>query len=246
MSSVNDKFDTIGLRQAEMPVSFLKLRKFSLLVETVVFTGFVILAISLFQQSDFRFSWLITPCILVAGAVVPTAFVRKEKLSSLGFVVGDINRSLFFTFLVCVVSFLAVWIGLWLLGLCGVKLGLQPVFSEVPDSAQVIRWMVYQFLYVGMAEEVFFRGYVQGNILRITKRIGFNRPLLGDWFCIIVSAAIFAVAHIVVGGQLISILTFFPGIILGWLFLKTGSLIAPVLFHALANIYYLCLVGVFC
>jgi membrane protease YdiL (CAAX protease family) len=33
-------------------------------------------------------------------------------------------------------------------------------------------------------------------------------------------------------------LTFLPGLILAWLFLRTGSLLAPIVFHGLANVSY--------
>jgi membrane protease YdiL (CAAX protease family) len=34
------------------------------------------------------------------------------------------------------------------------------------------------------------------------------------------------------------IITFLPGLIFGWLLVKTKSLLAPVLFHGLANAVY--------
>ncbi len=52
---------------------------------------------------------------------------------------------------------------------------------------------------------------------------------------IIISAVIFAMFHSVLLGDVILIVAFFPGLILGWLFVKTGSLLAPIFFHGLAN-----------
>jgi len=37
---------------------------------------------------------------------------------------------------------------------------------------------------------------------------------------------------------MVSAVTFLPGLILGWLFIRTGSLLAPILFHGLANTFY--------
>ncbi|MCH7558803.1 MAG: CPBP family intramembrane metalloprotease [Planctomycetes bacterium] len=53
------------------------------------------------------------------------------------------------------------------------------------------------------------------------------------------SAACFAVAHIIVWGQIISVFTFLPDLICGWLFIRTRSLLEPILFHGLANACYL-------
>ena len=35
-----------------------------------------------------------------------------------------------------------------------------------------------------------------------------------------------------------AIATFFPGLLLGWMYLRTRSLLAPIIFHALANTAY--------
>jgi membrane protease YdiL (CAAX protease family) len=99
-------------------------------------------------------------------------------------------------------------------------------------------------MYVAAAEEVFFRGYVLSNILRLTRsiqKIGGLKPTL---LSIIISAAIFAAAHTLVQGELYSVLTFLPGLVLGWLFVRTRSLAAPILFHGLANVAYLCAAAV--
>jgi len=61
---------------------------------------------------------------------------------------------------------------------------------------------------------------------------------------VILSALVFAAAHIVILSSLSGVFTFFPGLIFGWLFLRTRSLLAPVLFHGLANVCY-CLFFIF-
>ena len=53
-----------------------------------------------------------------------------------------------------------------------------------------------------------------------------------------VSAALFALAHVVVQGKPAAILIFLPGVVLGWLYMKTGTLLAPILFHGLANVFW--------
>jgi len=94
-------------------------------------------------------------------------------------------------------------------------------------------------MYVAVAEEVFFRGYLQSNILKLASAIVGGQHRLQKWISIAISAACFAVAHIIVQGQVISVLTFLPGVVLGWLFSKTKTLLAPILFHGLANCCYL-------
>jgi membrane protease YdiL (CAAX protease family) len=97
-------------------------------------------------------------------------------------------------------------------------------------------------MYVAVAEEVFFRGYVQSNVLRLLNKTKSEQLEQPQWTSVVISAACFATAHIIIQGQMISALIFLPGLILGWLFIRTKSLLAPILFHGLANVYY-CLVA---
>jgi len=92
---------------------------------------------------------------------------------------------------------------------------------------------------------VFFRGYVQSNVLRLACPAIVRRPRLKEWASIGISAVCFAVAHVVIQGQIVSFLTFLPGLVLGWLFIRTKSLLAPILFHGLANVCYVVMVGLF-
>jgi len=124
-----------------------------------------------------------------------------------------------------------------------------PLRVVLPENRQWLSWVVYQFLYVAAAEEVFFRGYLQSNILRLTDTMKWRsrgwpaRCGLQNWVSIVLSAACFAGAHIIVKGQAASALTFLPGLILGWLFIRTRTLLAPILFHGMANICY-CIMAV--
>jgi len=115
-----------------------------------------------------------------------------------------------------------------------------PLRAAIPPAQGWFCWLFYQFMYVGVAEEVFFRGYVQNNILRSTSSIVQERRRPLQWIIIIISAACFAAAHTIVQGEIMAVLTFLPGLVLGWLFVRTRSLLAPILFHGLANVYYFC------
>jgi len=135
----------------------------------------------------------------------------------------------------------ALFAGLWLLKSFGLGLPLQPV---PPKEQDWISWLFYQFMYVAVAEEVFFRGYMQNNILRLTNP-GKDGQRRWKWLSIALSAACFAVAHIIIQGRIILVLTFLPGLVLGWLFIRTRSLLAPILFHGLANTCYCLMALVF-
>jgi len=107
-----------------------------------------------------------------------------------------------------------------------------PLLPVLPENQHWLCWVCYQFLYVAVAEEVFFRGYLLSNILRLTSAIK-CRLRLRNWVSIVLSAACFAAAHIIIQGQIIAVLTFLPGLVLAYLFVRTKSLLAPILFHGL-------------
>lgn len=132
--------------------------------------------------------------------------------------------------------------GLWVLDSFDVGL---PVPPELPRGLGWLGWLFYQFTYVALSEEVFFRGYVLSNVLRLADPLVRGRRQASEWASIASSALCFAVAHLVVQGQAVFLMTFWPGLVLGWLFIRTKSLLAPILFHGLANVYYALMGGVF-
>jgi membrane protease YdiL (CAAX protease family) len=212
----------------------------SLLIETVAVMVAAILAIKVLAASAISTAgWLIAPSMLIIAALAPTA-IRKNQFPVIGFSGKQIRLTVLVLCRVCVVIFPTMLMGLWLLKFCGFGLPLQPVLSQNHKWAC---WIFYQFMYVAVAEEVFFRGYLQSNILTLTGAIEHQQCRLRKWISIVLSAACFAVAHIIVQGQIISVLTFLPGLVLGWLFVRTRSLLAPILFHGLANTCY-CLIAV--
>lgn len=88
-------------------------------------------------------------------------------------------------------------------------------------------------LAIAVPEEFFFRGYLQ-------------RTLGVGWGAVIAASALFAMAHLLVicvfsgGGHCAqNALTFFPSLVMGYLYLRTGNIWSSVFFHFAANITYL-------
>jgi len=220
----------------------LKQLNISLLVETVLVSFTVILAIRVLTVGFLAgIAWLAVPAVLVSAAIVRTV-IKRGNFSEIGLNIRQIRYSFVLLGWTCVVVFPAMFFSLCLLNSYGLELPLRPV---LPEGQSWFCWLFYQFMYVAVAEEVFFRGYVQGNILRLTNTVRGDESGLTQWISIVISAAVFAVAHIIVQAQTISVLTFLPGLIIGWLFIRTRSLLAPILFHGLANIYYFSITAMF-
>lgn len=86
---------------------------------------------------------------------------------------------------------------------------------------------------IAFPEEFFFRGYLQ-------------RTFGGGWGAIIAASVLFAMAHLLVicvftGGGACgqNALTFFPSLLMGYLYMRTGTIWSSVFFHFAANIVYL-------
>lgn len=94
---------------------------------------------------------------------------------------------------------------------------------------------LFQLLLVALPEEFFFRGYCQSTLNLIFKR---SWSFLGTHFgpSLFITAAVFALAHSLVFYQWWHFSIFFPALVFGFLRERTGSITAPVFFHATANI----------
>lgn len=94
---------------------------------------------------------------------------------------------------------------------------------------------LFQLLLIALPEEFYFRGYFQSAMNLIFERrwrvLGTN--LGWGW---IITAAVFAFAHTIVVYQWWHFSIFFPALIFGYLRERTGSITAPILFHAASNI----------
>ena len=210
-------------------------RPLRLALETILVTIAALAAVkALNVQRALNVRWILIPGILVAAALIPTWIARRE-FPRLGLHARDAGRALGTVCLVSVVVLPFVFFGLWLLTRLGLPIPLRPAMVEQSDWGS---WLCYQFLYVAVAEEVFFRGYVQANAMRLLAGRPWRSHAAQQAIVLFISAACFASAHVVVQGRMISLLTFLPGLLLAWLFLRTRSLLAPIVFHGLANVAY--------
>ncbi|MGH7803834.1 MAG: CPBP family glutamic-type intramembrane protease [Candidatus Binatia bacterium] len=95
---------------------------------------------------------------------------------------------------------------------------------------------LHQLLVVAIPEEIFFRGYLQSNLDRAIPaprwRV-FGAPVGPGFF---LQAAIFAACHLVTGDWLRVRVGAF-GLLAGWLRARSGSLLSPILYHAVANLW---------
>ncbi|HIJ60686.1 MAG TPA: CPBP family intramembrane metalloprotease [Nitrospirae bacterium] len=89
-----------------------------------------------------------------------------------------------------------------------------------------IEFVFITFIFIAIPEEAFFRGFILENIGTSIKEI-------------LICSLLFSIAHshrFIILGDYFSFLTFFPSIIMGFLYVKTRNILPSVIFHALSNI----------
>jgi len=77
------------------------------------------------------------------------------------------------------------------------------------------------------AEEVFFRGFGFSSFERMNVHL--SNVLI---------SILFTIPHVIINPSILSVLVFFPSIIFGYLFLYTRSILAPLIFHWLSNVFF--------
>jgi hypothetical protein len=111
-------------------------------------------------------------------------------------------------------------------------------------------WLMTQVVFIALPEEFFYRGYLQTRIGQAIERRRAERGREGGmrrWFGVseanLWASLIFGLGHlfIPVGGAILAnrIGVIFPAIAFGWLRDKTGTITAPVVYHAACNMMVL-------
>lgn len=102
-------------------------------------------------------------------------------------------------------------------------------WDDLPHSRSIgyILKMLGSGLAAAVIEETFFRGWVQTMF----------RKRFGPIFSITATNLIFAPIHLIVAPYVISLATFFPGLIMGALREKYGNIFPSIVFHFLGNVW---------
>jgi membrane protease YdiL (CAAX protease family) len=108
-------------------------------------------------------------------------------------------------------------------------------FVFLPHS-QFASYLLTQIVVVGLPEEMFFRGYLQGRLEDLwPPRV----RLLGADIspaALLLQAALFAVLHFVVEVHVARLAVFFPALLFGWIRSLRGGIGAAVFVHAFCNL----------
>ena len=207
----------------------LNYKKNDAIIAFLVFACYVIVMVAsglanLFFGLSMMGSWL---NLVVIVALLLLVLLRKERLSSIG--IGGENLVK------------ALCLGL----LCGaisiVVQGIVPLINGCAFAPlnQIMNRFIYQLVFIALAEEIVFRGYIQTRLYGMIK---------GEIPAIMTGALLFSVMHLpymfILNGvaELLTLQTlillafwFAMHIILNFVYRRTGSIFGVVLFHALYN-----------
>ena len=188
--------------------------------ETLALTG---IALAISTWLDTGLPWLVLPLGVLA--------VRAEKPEAYGLDLRFRPPGLGFhlTFGVFLLAAYAAMHAAFAIG--GQHRSFAPHFSARP-----LLELVPEILAVAVPEEVFFRGYLQA---RWDLALGTPWSLFGASVGpgLLVQAAVFAACHLV-GGDWTRLRVFFFALIAGWLRSRSGSVLAPVAYHGVTNVWY--------
>jgi membrane protease YdiL (CAAX protease family) len=90
------------------------------------------------------------------------------------------------------------------------------------------RGIIFQLLLVALPEEFFFRGFLQDSIGR-------------NFRAVLLVSLLFSIAHLpraIFFDDWITLLSFFPSLVMGWLYMKTNNILPGTTFHLLSNLVY--------
>lgn len=101
----------------------------------------------------------------------------------------------------------------------------------------VLMIIVYNIAIVAFFEELFFRGYLFDRFEEASRQV-FTGDRITFWVPVTATAFLFGAAHVALDLDPARISVFFPALLFGWLRARTGSLVAPILSHATANVVF--------
>ena len=112
------------------------------------------------------------------------------------------------------------------LALAGVGVLIWSNFFSVgiPISTHAVIKMIF---FSPIAEEIIFRVGIQNYLMRIQNK----------WMSIVLTAVLFALAHMVVKENIQSLLVFFPALLIGYHYMKYKSLKYVIILHSIYNLF---------
>ena len=181
-----------------------------------------------------EFAWFVAVFALIAMPIVAVRCIHPRDEAEAGIWLKWSWKDLLFGVVAVLILFIPVALGNHFVR-THIQ-GLQFAFDWANyQSLQTPLWyeLFIQLICVALPEEFFFRGYLQTAIQQITKNhAGFSRYAAP--VSIVLASALFALLHLP-SGDFSRLLTFFPGLLFGFIRSKTNGLLGAIFCHAMCN-----------
>jgi uncharacterized protein len=121
-----------------------------------------------------------------------------------------------------------------------VRLGRHEIRRAAPfETTHGFSWwwtfLIMQLGLVALPEEALYRGYLQPRLdQRYRPRWRFLGASIGP--SLFLTSALFAMGHMAIEPGVHRLAVFFPSLLFGWLRARTGTIVAPIVVHAAANL----------
>lgn len=173
-------------------------------------------------------AWWLVPFVWVAAASLPALWDSEYRLGAAE-LVGQPLSGLTWVLRVSLIVFPPFTAAYLIV----IGSGLPTRLPDLPP--QFWSTLFYQLVYIGFAEELFFRGYLQ---IRLDRVLGRSWRVFGTAVGpgLLIANLLFAVGHVLVTQNPLQADVFFPGLLFGWLRARTGAILAPAAFHGLCNV----------
>jgi membrane protease YdiL (CAAX protease family) len=98
-------------------------------------------------------------------------------------------------------------------------------------SEHLLMWSITNLFFVCFAEEVFFRGFIQNTLMRLSPHY------IPFWIPLLITSLLFGAAHFQ-GGMMYMILSAVAGLFYGYTYYKTGRILCSMLVHFGLNLVH--------
>ncbi len=210
-----------------------RIRNLPPLIESASMYFIAIVLVKFFISAKFfgRFSDALVPAIFLYIPLLIIIISRRNP-DEYGFTFKGWGLDLFYVLIFMLIFFPPVFVLYFIYR----KLFFQGFFHfNLPSD--IILLFFTQILIVGLSEEAFFRGYLQKRLSEGIEGNCINFHGIKISWALFIANILFTITHIIVLGQFWRVNVFLPGLAFGWLREQRRSLIAPVLFHGLSNVF---------
>ena len=180
-------------------------------------------------------AWFIAMLSLFAVPIIEVRHIHPRSETEAGITISWSKRDLLFGLAAIGILLIPVALGNHVLRTEILSMNFQFSWSnyerlETPIAQEIL----FQICGVALPEEFFYRGYLQTAFEQHFKQKE-KCARHATVIAVILASALFALAHLP-SGNVTRLLTFFPGLLFGFLRTRTGGLIAPILCHAACNL----------